>query len=228
MPGGTELPNRPSFRHTYGSISPVSSLFRPLCDVHAMRLMQGGRESNLTPARLRRAGVSVYTYIKRVFTRREVLSTFSESTQNFETFHNYASKFSSHKRTRFFEDPIHFAFFVVMAMRSKEAAAMFPEPGPDTFAIGFGDSQICNLFLAKELKVALRALDIEPSKEEIKSLIGRFDKDGSGRIDFHEFLDIMMIKMSERNSTIELEAAFDLFDTDNDGLISFEDLRKVA
>jgi centrin-1 len=70
---------------------------------------------------------------------------------------------------------------------------------------------------AKELKVALRALDIEPSKDDIKMLIGRFDKDGSGRIDFHEFLDIMMIKMSERNSTTELEAAFDLFDTDNDG-----------
>ena len=52
--------------------------------------MQGGRATSLTPARLRRAGVSVYTYIKRVFTRREVLSIVSESTQNFETFHDYA------------------------------------------------------------------------------------------------------------------------------------------
>ena len=58
--------------------------------------MQGGRATSLTPARLRRAGVSVYTYIKRVFTRREVLSIVIESTQNFETFHDYASKFSSH------------------------------------------------------------------------------------------------------------------------------------
>ena len=81
---------------------------------------------------------------------------------------------------------------------------------------------------AKELKVALRALDIEPSKDEIKQLIGKFDKDGSGRIDFHEFLDIMMIKMSERNSTTELENAFKLFDIDGDGLISFDDLKKVA
>lgn len=78
---------------------------------------------------------------------------------------------------------------------------------------------------AKELKVALRALDIEPSKDEIKQLIGKFDKDGSGRIDFHEFLDIMMIKMSERNSSAELENAFKLFDMDGDGLISFEDLK---
>ena len=31
---------------------------------------------------------------------------------------------------------------------------------------------------SKELKVALRALGFEPTKEEIKSLIGNFDKGG--------------------------------------------------
>ena len=58
--------------------------------------MQGGRATSLTPARLRRAGVSVYTYIKRVFSRREVLSIVLESTQNFKTFHVYALKLSYH------------------------------------------------------------------------------------------------------------------------------------
>ena len=58
--------------------------------------MQGGRATSLTPARLRRAGVSVYTYIKRVFTRTDVFSIVLESTQNFKTFHNYALKFSPH------------------------------------------------------------------------------------------------------------------------------------
>jgi len=57
-------------------------------------------------------------------------------------------------------------------------------------------------------------LGFEPSKEEIKNLIGSFDKDGSGRIDFHEFLDIMITKMSEKDSATELENAFDLFDVD--------------
>ena len=64
--------------------------------------MQGGRATSLTPARLRRAGVSVYTYIKRVFAPREDLSIVLESTQNFKTFHNYASKLSSHYKNRFF------------------------------------------------------------------------------------------------------------------------------
>merc|ERR1712166_241497 len=81
---------------------------------------------------------------------------------------------------------------------------------------------------SKELKVALRALGFEPSKDEIKKLIGDFDKDGSGRIDFHEFLDIMITKMSERDTPAGLENAFVLFDTDGDGQISFEDLKAVA
>ena len=46
----------------------------------------------------------------------------------------------------------------------------------------------------------MRALGFEPSKEELRNLIGNFDKDGSGRIDFHEFLDIMITKMSEKDS----------------------------
>ena len=49
----------------------------------------------------------------------------------------------------------------------------------------------------KELKVALRALGMEPPKEEVQKLVESFDKDDSGTIDFHEFLAIMMKKMSE-------------------------------
>ena len=49
-----------------------------------------------------------------------------------------------------------------------------------------------------ELKVALRALGVnDPSKEDIAKLVEQFDKDGSGTIDFHEFLAIMMKKMGE-------------------------------
>ena len=50
----------------------------------------------------------------------------------------------------------------------------------------------------KELKVALRALGVnDPSKDDIAKLVEQFDKDGSGTIDFHEFLAIMMKKMGE-------------------------------
>ncbi len=81
---------------------------------------------------------------------------------------------------------------------------------------------------AKELKVALRALGFEPTKEEINALINKADKDKSQRIDFQEFLEIMITKMSEKDSAQELENAFELFDLDKDGVITFAELKKVA
>lgn len=74
----------------------------------------------------------------------------------------------------------------------------------------------------KDLKVALRALGFEPAKEEIKRLISDLnnnntsrdrekDKDGQVTIDFNDFLEIMTTKMSEKDSSDELEKAFILF-----------------
>ena len=47
-------------------------------------------------------------------------------------------------------------------------------------------------------QVAMRALGFEPKKEEIKKMIADIDKDGSGTIDFDEFLQMMTAKMSEK------------------------------
>ena len=41
----------------------------------------------------------------------------------------------------------------------------------------------------------MRALGFEPKKEEIKKMISDIDKDGSGTIDFNEFLIMMTSKM---------------------------------
>ena len=47
-----------------------------------------------------------------------------------------------------------------------------------------------------------RALGFEPKKEEIKKMIADIDKDGSGTIDFEEFLQMMTAKMGERDSKV--------------------------
>lgn len=44
-------------------------------------------------------------------------------------------------------------------------------------------------------QVAMRALGFEPKKEEIKKMIADIDKEGSGTIDFGDFLSIMTLKM---------------------------------
>jgi EF hand len=73
-----------------------------------------------------------------------------------------------------------------------------------------------------------RALGFEPKKDEIKKMINDIDKDGSGTIDFDEFLQMMTAKMGERDSREEIMKAFRLFDDDETGKISFKNLKRVA
>lgn len=81
---------------------------------------------------------------------------------------------------------------------------------------------------AKELKIAMRALGFEPSKEEIRQMIADADKDGSGMIEYPEFLELMTIKLGTRDGREEMIKAFRLFDDDETGKISFKNLKRVA
>ena len=65
---------------------------------------------------------------------------------------------------------------------------------------------LCNTFCrsatgkieAKEIKVALRALGFVPKKEEMNKIILEVDKDGTGTVDFNEFLDLLIRKWVRR------------------------------
>lgn len=80
----------------------------------------------------------------------------------------------------------------------------------------------------KELKVAIRALGFEPKKEEMKKLIADVDPEGLGKLSFEEFLNLMSVKMAEKDSKEEILKAFRLFDDDDTGKISFKNLKRVA
>ncbi|XP_006874845.1 PREDICTED: centrin-2 [Chrysochloris asiatica] len=80
----------------------------------------------------------------------------------------------------------------------------------------------------KELKVAMRALGFEPRKEEIKKMITEIDKEGTGKMNFNDFLTVMTKKMSEKDTKEEILKAFKLFDDDETGKISFKNLKRVA
>ena len=74
----------------------------------------------------------------------------------------------------------------------------------------------------------MRALGFEPKREEIKKMIADVDQNGSGVIDYNEFLDMMTQKMAERDPREEMLKAFRLFDDDDTGKISFRNLKRVA
>jgi centrin-1 len=74
----------------------------------------------------------------------------------------------------------------------------------------------------------MRALGFEPKKEEIKKMIADVDREGRGVVEFQDFLDLMTVKMAERDPREEILKAFRLFDDDNSGRISLKNLKRVA
>ncbi|XP_056176286.1 caltractin [Syzygium oleosum] len=81
---------------------------------------------------------------------------------------------------------------------------------------------------AKELNVAMRALGFEMTEEQINQMIADVDKDGSGSIDYDEFEHMMTAKIGERDMKEELTKAFRLIDQDNNGKISFQDIKRIS
>merc|ERR1719359_1949675 len=76
--------------------------------------------------------------------------------------------------------------------------------------------------------MAMRALGFEPKKEEIEKMIRDFDDDGSGTIEYEEFMTMMSQKILNRDPKDEILKAFRLFDDDETGKISFKNLKRVA
>ena len=85
-----------------------------------------------------------------------------------------------------------------------------------------------NMMDEKELKQALRALGFDVSKEEVAKIMAKKDKEGKGNIDIDAFKEVCAIYMSRRDPRLEIMRAFQLFDTDHDGFVDIEDLKKVS
>lgn len=99
---------------------------------------------------------------------------------------------------------------------------------------------------ASELKFAMRALGFEPKKEEVKKIVNSLEKEASttavketssstssspplpGKVSLEQFVMVMARKFEEKGTREEIMKAFSLFDADNTGRITFENLKQVA
>ncbi|GMP31504.1 hypothetical protein CsSME_00005685 [Camellia sinensis var. sinensis] len=64
--------------------------------------------------------------------------------------------------------------------------------------------------------------------QQINQMIADVDKDGSGAIDFDEFVHMMTAKIGERDTKEELMKAFHIIDQDKNGTISATDIQRIA
>merc|ERR1712216_95598 len=95
-------------------------------------------------------------------------------------------------------------------------------------AFSLFDNDASGAIDVRELKAAMRALGFEIKNEEPKKMVTDVDNDGSGTIEFVEFLGMMTAKMGEKDTREDIEKVFKLFDDDNTNKISFRNLARVA
>jgi len=96
----------------------------------------------------------------------------------------------------------------------REAFSLFDKDGDGTIS-------------TRELGTVMRSLGQNPTEAELQDMINEVDADGSGTIDFPEFLVMMARKMRDTDSEEELREAFRVFDKDGNGFISASELRRI-
>jgi len=80
----------------------------------------------------------------------------------------------------------------------------------------------------EELGELLTALGENLSEMEVDNMLAEVDEDGSGQVDFDEFLGMMQKKMSTDWIDDEIRDSFALLDKDGGGLISADELKHVV
>ncbi|KAH1185999.1 hypothetical protein KIL84_018748 [Mauremys mutica] len=96
----------------------------------------------------------------------------------------------------------------------KEGFLLFDKDGEGTITTG-------------ELGSIMLSLGQNSTEAKLQDMIGELDLDGSGTIDFPEFLSMMARKMRDTDSEEEIREAFHVFDEDRNGYISVAELQQI-
>jgi len=89
------------------------------------------------------------------------------------------------------------------------------------------DSDADGVVTSVEVGQIMRSIGQNPSEAEIQDMVNTVDKDGTGNIDFPEFLLMMTLKHNVENAEDEIREAFKVFDGDGNGYINRQELAVV-
>merc|ERR1712098_135156 len=89
------------------------------------------------------------------------------------------------------------------------------------------DRQQSGVIRAKLLGSVLRKLGQNPTEADLQDMINEVDKDGTGFIEFPQFLYMMAKKENDEDAEEEIREAFKVFDGDGNGFINRMELRHV-
>merc|ERR1712167_376552 len=79
-----------------------------------------------------------------------------------------------------------------------------------------------------ELTSAMKSLGFDVKHAVVYNMVSDLDSDGSGEIEFDEFLEVMTAKISDKNTKEEIDRVFKLFDKDRNGTLEADDLSRVC
>ena len=94
-------------------------------------------------------------------------------------------------------------------------------------AFSLFDSNGDGFITAQELSTLMAKLGKKPNEAELTDMINEIDADGSGTIDFQEFLSLITKKMKDPAVESELMEAFKTFDKDGNGMMASSEFRKI-
>ncbi len=77
---------------------------------------------------------------------------------------------------------------------------------------------------AQKIGQIMRKLGNNPTEEQLFQLIENVAKPGSDKIGFDDFVDLMEQKNKENDSEVEIINTFQIFNTENNGMISNQEL----
>ncbi|XP_068625760.1 uncharacterized protein [Battus philenor] len=81
---------------------------------------------------------------------------------------------------------------------------------------------------AEDFRVVIKALGYEPTKEELQHMINGVDKNQSGKLSFENFETAIMRKIMSQDNDVDIMKSFRLFDNDDCGFISADNVKRVS